>query len=156
MPKTIPITEARKRMGPLFSEVISEHRPALIRRREQVGLLVGADDAASLLAPYEFHTRVFLDEGTVSLWVPELGMYGRAASYEDAAEDLVEEVRYYIDEYWGEIDRYRQAPNRASHFPYLVRAYLADQQGRLLDLLLAEPSDEGAPSDRREDALAPA
>jgi antitoxin YefM len=154
LPKTIPITEARKRMGPLFSEVVNQHRPVLIGRREQVGLLVGAEEAVSLLASYEFHSRVFFEDGAVSFWVPELAVYGRAATYEDAADDLVEEVREYIDEYWREIDRYRQAPNRASHFPYLMRAYLADQQGRLLDVLLAEPRDEGSTWERREEALA--
>ena len=74
--------------------------------------------------------------------------------YHGEPEDLIDEVRDYIEEYWAEIDSYRKAPNRASHFPYLMRAHLADRSGDLLDVLLAEPSDAATGS--REEALAPA
>ena len=141
MPKRISITQARREMGPLFSEVVVDHRPALIERQSKAGVFVGEDDASDLLAPYEFHTEVFFEPGAVSFWVPELALYGRGSDYEVAKEDLADEVRDYIDEYWAEIDSYRKAPNRASHFPYLMRAYLADRRGDLLDVLLAEPSD---------------
>lgn len=154
MPQSVSITEARRKIGPLFSEVVVKHRPALIERQDQLGLLVGEDDAVDLLAPYEFHTEVFFGEGAVSFWVPELSLYGHGADYDEAAGDLVDEVRAYIDEYWAEIDRYRRAPNRAAHFPYLMRAHLADRRGRLLDVLLAEPSRTGRES--REALLAPA
>ena len=155
MPRSVSITEARRTIGQLFSDVVVKRRPALIERQNQVGLLVGEDDAADLLAPYDFHTEVLFEAGAVSFWVPELALYGRGSSYEEAAADLVDEVRAYIDEYWAEIDRYRHAPNRSGHFPYLVRAHLADRRGQLLDLLLAEPS--GAPHRHApEDMVAPA
>lgn len=154
MPKRVSITQARKEMGPLFSDVVVAHRPALIERQSHAGVLVGLEDAIDLLAPYEFHTEVFFEPNAISFWVPELSLYGRGVSYEEAAEDLADEVRDYIDEYWSEIDSYRKAPNRASHFPYLMRAHLADRSGDLLDVLLAEPSDAATGS--REEALAPA
>lgn len=155
MPRSVSITEARRTIGPLFSDVVVRRRPALIERQNQAGLLLGEDDAVDLLAPYEFHTEVIFEGGAVSFWVPELTLYGRGPSYEEAAADLADEVRGYIDEYWAEIDRYRQAPNRADHFPYLFRAHLADRHGRLLDVLLAEPS-EVRHRDAREELVAPA
>jgi antitoxin YefM len=155
MPRSVSITEARRTIGPLFSDVVGERRPALIERRNQAGLLVGEDDAVDLLSPYEFHTEVLLEGAAVSFWVPELALYGRGSSYEEAAADLVDEVREYIDEYWAEIDRYRQAPNRADHFPYLFRAHLADRHGRLLDVLLAQPS-EARHRHARDELVAPA
>jgi len=141
MPRQVSITQARKELGPLFSEVVVEHRPALIERHRRAGVFVAEDDASALLSPYEFHTEVFFEPAAVSFWVPELALYGRGATYEEAGEDLVEEVRDYVEEYWAEIDRYRKAPNRTSHFPYLLRAHLADRRGELLDVLLAGPSD---------------
>ncbi len=154
MPKRVSITQARREIGPLFSDVVVAHRPALIERQSDAGVLVGVEEAIDLLAPYEFHTEVFFEPSAVSFWVPELALYGRGASYDEAAEDLGDEVRNYIEEYWSEIDTYRKAPNRASHFPYLMRAHLADRRGDLLDILLAEPSDATAGS--RDDALATA
>ena len=155
MPRSVSITEARRTIGQLFSDVVVKRRPAMIERQSQAGLLVGEDDAFDLLAPYEFHTEVLFEEGAVSFWVPELALYGRGSSYDEAAADLVDEVRAYIDEYWAEIDRFRHAPNRAGHFPYLCRAHLADRRGQLLDILLAEPSGS-PPRHAREDMGAPA
>src|SRR6266566_7901521 len=100
MPKQVSITQARKQMGPLFSEVVVDHRPALIERHRLAGVFVGEDDASAFLSPYEFHTEVFFEPVAVSFWVPELALYGRGATYEEAGEDLVEEVRDYIEEYW--------------------------------------------------------
>jgi len=154
VPKRISITQARREMGPLFSEVVVDHRPALIERQSRAGVFVGVDEAIGLLSPYEFHTEVFFEPGAVSFWVPELALFGRGPNYEEAGEDLVAEVRDYIDEYWSEIESYRNAPNRASHFPYLMRAHLADRHGDLLDVLLAEPSDTATAA--REEALATA
>ncbi len=155
MPRSVSITEARRTIGPLFSDAVVKRRPALIERQNQMGLLVGEDDAVDLLAAYEFHTEVFFEHAAVTFWVPELALYSHGPSYEEAAADLADEVRAYIDEYWAEIDRYRQAPNRASHFPYLFRAHLADRHGQLLDVLLDEPSD-ASHRHGREELVAPA
>jgi hypothetical protein len=44
---------------------------------------------------------------------------------------LANEVREYVDEYLADIDRYRHAPNRASHFPYVLKALALDATGHL-------------------------
>jgi hypothetical protein len=151
-PATISITEARKTMAALFSEVVNAHRPSVIEHQSGgAGLLLAVDDADRLLVGCEFHPEVFFESEAASIWLPELELYGRGAHYEAAEADLLDEVRAYAEEYWKEIDRYRAAPNRQQHFPYLLRAILADRRGELRDVLFAEP--QGA---RREEVLASA
>ena len=138
----IGLTEARNTISALFTATVLGHRPTLLERQGHAGVLIGAGDLDQLLAGYYgFHPEAFFEPSAVSIWLPELELYGRGASYEAAEQDLVEEVRDYIEEYWAEIERYRLAPNRAGHLPYLLRALLADRDGKLPGLLCGQPAD---------------
>ena len=137
----IGLTEARNTISALFTSTVLGHRPTLLERQGHAGVLIGAGDLDLLLAGYVFHPEAFFEPHAVSLWLPEVELYGRGASFEDAEKDLVEEVRDYIEEYWAEIERYRLAPNRAGHLPYLLRALLADREGTLPGLLFGQPMD---------------
>lgn len=140
----VSITEARNTISALFTSAVLGHRPAFLERQERMGLLIGEEDAEQLLERYEFHPEVFFEQNAVSFWLPELELYGRGQSYDDAEADLIEEVRDYIEEYWAEIDRYRLAPNRGGHLPYLLRALLADRKGRIATILFAPPTSVAA------------
>ena len=78
----------------------------------------------------------------MTLWLPEFALYGRGRTYGEAQDDLVEEVRAYVNDYLDESVAYLNAPNRAAHFPHVVRALVADAQGRLVDTLFAPPAEE--------------
>lgn len=139
MPATLSISDLRKALGPVFSKVVQAHRPVMIERRRESGLLLGADDVLALLRDREFHPEVFHEKGAVSVWLPELELYGRGGSFAEARNDLVEEVRDYVREYLEESELYLRAPNRAHHFPYVIKAWLSDTAGELAEVLFAEP-----------------
>lgn len=86
-----------------------------------------------------FHPRVFWGAGEVAVWLPEFELYGQGATYEEARKDLLEEVRVYVDEY-QENQSYQQAPNRRAHGPRVLKASLAEQAGKLEDLIFPGPS----------------
>jgi hypothetical protein len=67
----------------------------------------------------------------VSAWLPEFELYGHGDDVDSALQDLANEVREYVDEYLADIDRYRHAPNRASHFPYVLKVLALDATGHL-------------------------
>lgn len=152
----INITAARNKISSLFTGAVLHHRPTLLERREQAGLLIGEDEVEQMLARHEFHPEVFFEDNAVSFWLPELELYGRGATYDQAEADLVEEVRDYIAEYWAEMERYRLAPNRVGHLPYLLRALLADRKGRLNEVMLGPPSGSGDKLAPEKHQLAPA
>ena len=105
------------------------------------GLLIGADELELLLSSFDFHPEAFFEPAAVSIWLPELALFGRGDSFADAQADLVDEVRDYVDEYVADAPLYLRAPNRADHFPYVLRAFVADSAGRLEDVLFAGPAD---------------
>ena len=116
-----------------------KHPVAIERAGLEPALLIGADELGRLLVDYEFHPEVFFEGDVVSIWLPELTLYGRGTSYNEAEDDLVHEVRDYVDEYLDEAPLYLRAPNRAEQFPYVIKALVADATGHLAAILFAEP-----------------
>ncbi|HEX8958231.1 MAG TPA: hypothetical protein VF770_00240 [Solirubrobacterales bacterium] len=145
MPTALNITEFRRSIGPTFSAAVQGHRPVKIDRgARESGVLFGAEEALALVANCEFHPEVYRKQGALSIWLPEFALYGRGVSFSAARDDLIAEVRDYVEEYLDEAELYSRAPNRASHFPFVVRAWLADATGELADVLFAPPADMAA------------
>jgi hypothetical protein len=133
-------TDARKRWADVFSRAVEARAPVAIERGgDERGLLIGFDEVQLLLDRYPFTTEAFFEDGSVSLWSPELEVYGRGPSFAQAQADLVDEVRAYVDEYFADAQLYLRSPNRARHFPWILRAYVADAIGQLERVLLEQP-----------------
>ena len=87
---------------------------------------LGNDDLKFLLGRYEFHPDVMFDAADdVSIWLPEFSIYGTGATFDEAKEDLLEEVLAYVAEYFSDDPALRSAPNRRSHYPYALRVAAA-------------------------------
>lgn len=139
---SITATDARKRWADVFSEAVDARRPVPIRRgSHDRGLLIGFDEVKLLLEPYAFTTEVFFEPDAVSIWLPELQLYGRGATFEDAQSDLVAEVNAYVEEFLADARLYLRSPNRSAHFPWILRAYVANADGELTAALFAPPEE---------------
>lgn len=145
VPAALTITEFRRSIGPTFTDAVQRHRPVRIDRgARESGVLLGDEEVLALVANRNFHPEVFQEGKEVSIWLPEFALYGRGPSFAEAREDLLEEVREYVEEYLGEVELYSRAPNRTDHFPFVIRAWLADASGELADVLFAPPADAAA------------
>lgn len=128
----------------MFRSAVDDRQPVAIERGGvDRALLIGMDELEALLAEHTFEPEVFFEEDAVTIWLPELALYGRGADFEDARSDLILEVREYVDEYLDQAELYRRAPNRAGQFPHVIKAFVADSADRLSDVLFAAP-DPGA------------
>ena len=127
----VGVVQARSELGRLVKNAALLHKPSLISNGEAVGLLLGAEDVETLAAGLSFNPEVATDGEGVSAWLPEFELYGHGEDVDSALQDLADEVREYVDEYLADIDRYRHAPNRASHFPYVLKALALDATGHL-------------------------
>lgn len=142
----VSVTEARKRWADVFSQAVEARSPVSIERgRDERGLLIGFDEVMLLLDPYSFTTEVFFEPDTVSIWLSELQLYGRGATFEAAQADLVDEVQAYVEEFLADARLYLRSPNRAAHFPWVLKAYLATAAGELTAALFAAPEDAHEP-----------
>lgn len=145
----LSITAFRTHIADHFTEAVVKHRPVAVSRSNDVALLLGVEDVAALLVDAgRFDTRVFASKpgGRVQIWLEGLDLYGEGETLAVAKEDLLDEVRFYIEEYLGDLDLYRRAPNHSTRFRTVLGAYAADLQGRLEELIFPgpPPSDSGA------------
>lgn len=140
MPELLSASDVRSRWSEVLRRTVNDRQPVAIERAGvDRAVLIGAEELDRLLLDFTFHAEVFFEGGVVSVWLPELALYGRGESFDDARDDLVQEVRDYVDEYVEEAPLYLRAPNRADHFPYVMRALVSDALGRLPETLF--PTD---------------
>lgn len=138
----VTITAFREQSGPVFTEAVQRHRPQLIRRgRDDRGLLVGLDEVWAMVADRAFNPQVMRGDEGVSIWLPEFEVYGEGDTYAEAKDELLDEVRAYVNEYLENADEYRRAPNRAGHFPHVVKALIAESRGELEQTIFPSPPD---------------
>lgn len=118
MPGLLAVTDVRTRWAEVFRQAVTERHPVAIERGggSERALLIGLEEVERLISGYEFNPEAFFEPEAVSIWLPELGLYGRGPTFEEAQEDLLAEIRDYVDEYLAETQLYLRAPNRAEHF----------------------------------------
>src|SRR5262245_27706174 len=139
MRTSLSVTSLREQIGPCLSEVVRNHRPIAVRRgRDELALIVGAQEALALVGDRRFSPEVLGASGSVSIWLPEFELYGCGSDVQTAKDDLLNEVRLYIDDYLGS-NEYVRSPNRSGHLPHVIRAYLADLRGELADVIFSAP-----------------
>lgn len=88
-----------------------------------------------------FSPQVIRGDEAVSIWLPEFEVYGEGPTYADAKAAVLVEVRVYVQEYLANADEYRRAPNRAGHFPHVVKALIAETRGHLEQVIFPAPPD---------------
>ena len=134
------VSSARGRLGEHVRSA-AEHRPVAFSNQRDLALLVGVSDLSDrLLERYSFSPEVLFDSGGGSVWLPELELFGEGQDLQAAQADLLEEVRDYARRYLDQAAVYLASPNRAQHYPYVVRAAALDLQERL-PAALAAPAE---------------
>lgn len=145
MPDVLAVSDVRNRWAQVFRQAVTERHPIAIERGgSERALLIGLDELELLIAGYAFHPEAFFEPEAVSIWLPELGLYGRGAGFEEAQDELLAEVRDYVDEYLSDAQLYLRAPNRAEHFPFVMKAFVADADDRLAAVVFASPEAPSA------------
>ena len=120
----LPLSQARARFSQLHKET-GETWVSIGRRGQQFALADGSAVSDALTRRYRFTTEVIYEpDGQVTLWVPELALFGHGASYERARADLLEEVDIYLDDWLVEL---HSAPNHRSREGWVRRLLLLNE-----------------------------
>ena len=131
-------SEARNSFADLFDAAISHAPTRIARRRSGEAVLIGRDDLLALTDAFAFRPDVYFEPDGVSIWLPELAVWGRGSDLQAASDDLVTEVRQFVEE-WLADARLRSSPNHRPHAPWVVKAMLSDD-AQLAESLFAEPA----------------
>ena len=103
---------------------------------------ISPQDGPSARLGGEFSPAVTIDPGEVSIWLPELGIYGRGEDFESAKTDLLDETRTYAAQFRAS-EALQRASNRRHHERLVGLVEAADAEGELEQILFAEPAPVG-------------
>ena len=131
---------------PSIQDAAASHEPTRItRRRGTAAVLVSEDDFRALLDRFVFSPEVFFENASVSIWLPELSIWGRGRSFCEAQDDLLDEIDQLLALVSAD-QRMRTAPETVERLPCIYRlAHVKDDASRLA-LLFATPKAEPRPA----------
>ncbi|MCL6448377.1 MAG: exoribonuclease R [Armatimonadetes bacterium] len=137
MLEELKFTEARGDFSTLYSRVFNHYRPVIIRRRQAEEVLVlRADLQKLLLEKYRLKPEVIREgDGSVTLALDELELYANGRTVEEAAQELVQDLKFYAQDYLERSQLFINAPNRRGHFPYILRVLLCGSDEEIRSLL---------------------
>jgi hypothetical protein len=133
------VADAKSHLADIMRDAIYASTPQIIVRgrsgKERV-VVVNPEQFAEALAGYRFDPEVVFSDGEVVVRVEQLGILAAGATFEEAVEDAVRQIREYAQEYFRDWPLYSRT-DRRSHLPLLMRFCVTpeDQQS----LLLVEP-----------------
>ena len=133
----IQFTEARNQFSALYDTVFNTYSPTIIKRKqtEEVALL-RVDLLKMVLAKSTMTPEVLHEEnGSVTLALDQLELYSNNDSLETATLELIQDLKIYAQDYLQRPQLFLQAPNRKSHFPYVLRILLCENDEEIRGLL---------------------
>ncbi len=134
-------SEARAELANLHEHALRHLPTRITRRRSEPVVVLSEADFRVLLTRYSFHPDVFFEGPTVSIWLPELAVWGRGGSFADAKEDLLDEIEQLLALLETD-ERARLAPNMVARVPWIYRLMGAASDDEMIELLFAEPALE--------------
>ena len=130
-------TEARNQFSTLYDSVFNSYNPTIVKRKqtEQVALL-RVDLLKMVLVDYKLNPEIIKeDDGSITLALDSLEIYANNSTLDLATNDLIEDLKVYAQDYMDRSQLFLQAPNRKSHFPYVLKVLLCDNDKEILALL---------------------
>lgn len=136
----VNFTEARNDFSSLYDQVFNAFKPAIINRKktEQV-LILRADLQKMLLSCFSLKPEVITeDDNSVTLSLDQLEIYVNGNTLEEAIKTLIDDLKLYAQDYIQRSQLFLHAPNRRSHFPYVLRILLCNNDEEIRSLLELE------------------
>ncbi|NLW10091.1 MAG: exoribonuclease R [Firmicutes bacterium] len=136
----VNFTEARNDFSSLYDQVFNAFKPAIINRKktEQV-LILRADLQKMLLSCFSLKPEVITeDDNSVTLSLDQLEIYVNGNTLEEAIKTLIDDLKFYAQDYIQRSQLFLHAPNRRSHFPYVLRILLCNNDEEIRSLLELE------------------
>ncbi len=129
-------TEARKELSDVFDTVVIKQRPVVINRRKDAVALIEREQLKELLSRYTASAEELPEQdGSMTIAIDELDIAVNGTDKEAAVKELIEELRSYATDYLERLPLFLAAPNRRSHYPYVLRILLASNDDELLKLI---------------------
>jgi hypothetical protein len=134
----ISASQARNQFADIYEAALAHLPTSIKRRRGGSAVMVDGGDFDALLQAFEFSPEVFFEQGAVSIWLPELKIWGRGKTFAEAQADLLDEVDELIALIEG--DRVmRAAAETVRQLPWIYRLMRTSSDEDRMALLFAPP-----------------
>lgn len=137
MLEELQFTEARKEFTAMYNHVFNEYKPMIVKRKQAEEIMVLRTDLQKLLLS-QFSLKPEIaseDDGTTTMTLDQLDIYANADSVEAATVQLIEDLKIYAQDFINRSQLFFNAPNRRSHFPYVLKILLADNDEEIHSML---------------------
>jgi antitoxin YefM len=133
----LQFTEARKEFSSLYDEVYHSYKPVIIKRKQSEEIMLLRPDLQKmLLTGYSLKPEVLHEtDGSITLALDQLEIYVNEGSKENAVQALISDLKAYAVDYMNRSALFLNAPNRAGHFPYVLRILLCNDDNEIRGLL---------------------
>lgn len=128
---TLNATDVRRDWSTVMESVIRE-KPQFIKRTRDFMVLTDVKLFENLLSAYNFTADRFVEEdGSITLSLGELDLAENAPSEAEARELLGRSILDYAEDFYNEFALWSAAPNRKGHVPYVLKALIIDDAGKI-------------------------
>lgn len=134
-------SRARAELADLYDLALAHLPTRIVRRRADPAVLLSLEDFKVLVSQFEFAPEVLFEASSVSVWLPELSIWGRGTTFDDAKEDLLEEIDQLLAVLTDDA-RLRSAPNMVERLPWIFRLMYAESDAEREQMLFAAPAAE--------------
>ncbi|HZK43926.1 MAG TPA: hypothetical protein VFC73_06515 [Syntrophomonadaceae bacterium] len=124
--QTINATEVRKEFSQFIDTVVRE-KPVVIKRNRDHVLSISLEQTINLLTYYRFNMNIFDEEdGSITATLNELDLIINTMDKDNLKNLMAQEILDYAEDYFEQFNLYYNSPNRQKHFPYVLKAILAN------------------------------
>jgi hypothetical protein len=133
----LQFTDARKEFTSMYNEVFNSYKPVIIKRKQAEEVLVLRTDLQKmLLSNFTLKPEILHEEdGSVTLALDILEIYVNGDTLEKAIIELVQDLKNYAQDFIDRSQLFMNAPNRKSHFPYVLRILLCENDEEIRSFL---------------------
>jgi hypothetical protein len=95
------------------------------------------EQLANILSAYTLTADMFEEaDGSITLSLKEMDISANGKDEKCARRALGEDILEYAEEYMNDFKTWNSAPNRKSHFPYLLKAAMLGDASKLGDSIV--------------------
>lgn len=128
-------TEVRKDWSLFFDRAVRE-KPVFIKRTRDSAILADLRFVSLLLESYTFECEKYVEvDGSITLSLNVLDIVENAATEQEAKIELAKSILDYAKDFYEDYDYWSSAPNRKGHVPYVFKALLLNDTGKIGELV---------------------
>ncbi len=133
----LQFTEARKEFSNLYDEVYHSYKPVIIKRKQNEEIMLLRPDLQKrLLAGFSLKPELLHEaDSSITLALDQLEIYVNGTTIEETIQALISDLKNYAEDYLIRSALFLNAPNRAGHFPYVLRILLCNDDAEIRSLL---------------------